>query len=544
MTPAKELPIVIEKSQEDVDQIIALVRSSNLPEGTKTFVIGCINLATWIPRALVEHKITVSNLKRLIFGKGDKATKQQDKSPKAEENTAAAEESETSSSNDESHEPKEPAGHGRLPHTAYINAQEHTIALDSLSAGQHCPHHCGGRLYSINPGILINIRGQNLASVDKYWIEKLRCALCNEVFSANVPPHVDKEKYHPSFKAMLALQKYYMAMPFHRQEYFQSLIGFPIPASTQWYLMEELAGCALLVFPTLEELAANGSLIHNNDTALRIIDTIRHNRLNPDKKRTGMYTTGILAQNGAHKIALFYNSQRHSGENMERLLNKRHKNNGKVIQMCDALSHNIPETHDTIVCNCLSHGFRKFDELQAFYPEHCIPIMKWLSIPFKIDEESKQLGHDEEQRLAYHQKHSLPAMLEAKEYMESLLSSQQVEPNESLGKAIKYMLKHWEKLTRFLQTPGAPIHNNDMERGLKIPIRGRNTWLFYKSEYGAMVGGVLTSIIYTCELSDINPFEYLIVLQVYKDQIVKEPQAWLPWNYENTLASLESSLAA
>jgi hypothetical protein len=62
MTPAKELPIVIEKSQEEVDQIVAMVRSSNLPEGTKPFVIGCINLASWIPRALVEHKITVSNL--------------------------------------------------------------------------------------------------------------------------------------------------------------------------------------------------------------------------------------------------------------------------------------------------------------------------------------------------------------------------------------------------------------------------------------------------------------------------------------------------
>ncbi|WP_238584468.1 IS66 family transposase [Legionella gratiana] len=35
------------------------------------------------------------------------------------------------------------------------------------------------------------------------------------------------------------------------------------------------------------------------------------------------------------------------------------------------------------------------------------------------------------------------------------------------------MLKHWEKLTHFLQIPGAPIHNNDLERGLKIPIRGR-----------------------------------------------------------------------
>ncbi|KGP62324.1 hypothetical protein EP47_01770 [Legionella norrlandica] len=52
--------------------------------------------------------------------------------------------------------------------------------MESLSAGQLCPHRCGGRLYSINPGILINIKGQNLASVDKYWIEKLRCALCPE----------------------------------------------------------------------------------------------------------------------------------------------------------------------------------------------------------------------------------------------------------------------------------------------------------------------------------------------------------------------------
>ncbi|WP_278043666.1 IS66 family transposase [Legionella cincinnatiensis] len=392
MTPAKELPNVIEKSQEDVDQIIALVHSSNLPEGTKPFIIGCIHLASWIPGALIEHKITVSNLKRLIFGKGDKTTNQQDKFPKAEENNADTEESETSPLNDENHESKEPTGHGRLPHTAYINAQEHSITLDSLSAGQLCPHHCGGKLYSINPGILINIKGQNLASVNKYWIEKLRCDLCNEIFSATIPVHVHQEKYHPSFKAILALQKYYMAMPFHRQEYVQSLFGFPIPASTQWQLMEELMACALLVFPALEEIAANGSLIHNDDTVLRIVDTIRHNRQNPDKKRIGMYTTGILAQNGAHKIALFYNSQCYSGENMERLLNKRHKKNGTVIQMCDALSHNIPVTHDTIVCNCLSHGFRKFDELQAFYPEHCLPIMKWLSIQLRWKRNQNNLG--------------------------------------------------------------------------------------------------------------------------------------------------------
>jgi transposase len=57
-----------------------------------------------------------------------------------------------------------------------------------------------------------------------------------------------------------------------------------------------------------------------------------------------------------------------------------------------------------------------------------------------------------------------------------------------------------------------------------------------------MIGGVLTSIIYTCALSGVNPLNYLIALQEYKDQIVKEPERWLPWCYQDTLATL--SLAA
>ena len=57
-----------------------------------------------------------------------------------------------------------------------------------------------------------------------------------------------------------------------------------------------------------------------------------------------------------------------------------------------------------------------------------------------------------------------------------------------------------------------------------------------------MIGGVLTSIIYTCALSGINPLHYLIALQENKSQIVKEPEKWLPWTYQETLATL--SLAA
>ena len=44
-------------------------------------------------------------------------------------------------------------------------------------------------------------------------------------------------------------------------------------------------------------MAANGHLVQNDDTFLRIVDVIRHNRQNPDEKRTGMFTTGILSHN-------------------------------------------------------------------------------------------------------------------------------------------------------------------------------------------------------------------------------------------------------
>jgi transposase len=100
------------------------------------------------------------------------------------------------------------------------------------------------------------------------------------------------------------------------------------------------------------------------------------------------------------------------------------------------------------------------------------------------------------------------------------------------------MLKHWQQLSQFIRVAGAPLDNNILERALKIPIRGRRTWLFYKTEYGAMIGGVLTSVIYTCALSGFNPLSYLIALQEHKNQIVKEPERWLPWCYQDTLATL------
>ena len=102
------------------------------------------------------------------------------------------------------------------------------------------------------------------------------------------------------------------------------------------------------------------------------------------------------------------------------------------------------------------------------------------------------------------------------------------------------MLKRWEPLTRFLSVPGAPLDNNLCERALKTAIRHRKNSLSYKTLRGAQVGDVFMSLIHTCHLNDVNPFDYLMAIQKHADCVLKALPEWLPWNYLKTLERLDT----
>ena len=78
-----ELPKVIDKSQADIDAAIDAIKDSDIPNGTKDFAISCIRLAVWLPKALFEHKIKLSNLRKLIFGFGRRNKKTSKKMPQS-----------------------------------------------------------------------------------------------------------------------------------------------------------------------------------------------------------------------------------------------------------------------------------------------------------------------------------------------------------------------------------------------------------------------------------------------------------------------------
>ena len=122
-------------------------------------------------------------------------------------------------------------------------------------------------------------------------------------------------------------------------------------------------------------------------------------------------------------------------------------------------------------------------------------------------------------------------------WLERQLDDKRVEPHSALGGAIRYMLRHWEKLTLFLRQAGAPLDNNVCERALKKAILHRKNALFYKTQNGACVGDLYMSLIYTCQLNQANPFDYLTQLQRHADALAASPQLWMPWNYRDAEAS-------
>ena len=183
---------------------------------------------------------------------------------------------------------------------------------------------------------------------------------------------------------------------------------------------------------------------------------------------------------------------------------------------------------------------RNFVDVATNFPSECRHVLELFKEIYKNDAIAKSQGMDAQQRLKFHQKHSAPVMQKFKEWLNEQFDQKKVEPNSGLGQAISYMLKHWQKLTRFLHVPGAPLDNNICEQALKRAICHRKNSLFYKTLHGAYVGDMYMSIIHTCILNSVNPFDYLVALQRHSSHVFKNPGQWMPWNYESTICSLPS----
>ena len=443
-------------------------------------------------------------------------------------------------------------GHGRNGAAAYPGAEKVTIHHGELRHGAGCPNCDRGKVYlQSNPKVLVRVTGMAPVNATVYALDRLRCNLCGVIFTAAAPPGIGEEKYDDGARAMVGLLKYGCGLPFHRLEKLQKSLGIPLPAATQWDLLEEAMPRLEPAHNELIRQAAQGEVVHNDDTPTKVLDLMKaasareasasSGEEDEGEKRTGVRTSAIVSEHQGHHIALFFTGHNHAGDNLKEVLAQRAAELGPPIQMCDALSHNTAGEFDTIVANCLGHARRRYVDVVENFPEEVRHVLETLREVYKNDAIAKNGKMSPAERLRFHQRQSGPLMGRLKRWMNQQFEQKLVEPNSGLGEAIRYMKKHWKKLILFLRVPGAPLDNNICERAIKKAILHRKNSLFYKTQNGARVGDAFMSLIHTAELAKVNPFDYLVALLRHHREVVTDPSRWMPWNYRDTLASLTTS---
>lgn len=542
-------PETVELSQEAHNELMQRLASDTLTADDRALLGKCLNFMAWLQDQLQYAKINLDKLRKLfniIPGNGQRHNKKKDlDSPALDLKEVSDNKDENDAVDINKADGKQPESRsrkgGRLPASGYVADETISLSYEYGQTGSPCPDGCGGRLYHYGESVVIRITGQGFAKVTQFNLEQLRCNRCGELKTASLPAAY-QQKYDARFKAILSLQKYYLGTPFYTIERFQSAIKQPLPDATQWMLCEEVADCVYPIRRILERLVAADDKVSYDDTRVRILSHLKSIMDNPKMKRRGCYTTAVLGAHQDHPITLFYSSPKHAGENMASILSLRDKALPPIKTMSDALSANLTHDFKVILCHCLSHGLRKFSELEYVFPEGCQFVLQILRKVYYFDEQTKKMGDDE--RLFYHQQHSLPLMNTLYAWLNQQRDERRVEPNSPLGKSINYMLRHWHALTQFTRVPGALIDNNHVERALKMPIRTRKMAMFHKTEHGAYVAALLMSLIQTAIDNNANPVDYLTALQENKSHVFKEPQLWLPWNYKHQLQSISDLTSA
>jgi transposase len=241
---------------------------------------------------------------------------------------------------------------------------------------------------------------------------------CGQVFTAPEPEEVGPEKYDETAVAMIAQLKYGSGAPFYRLEQLEGQLGILLAAATQWEVVEEAAE---FIKPARDELirrAAQGEVIHNDDTSMRLFRLARER----SDERTGVFTSGIVSTGQGWKIALYFTGPQHAGENIADVLKQRAKHASPPIQMCDALSRNVPKLPtgvEILLANCGPHGRRQFVEVAANFPDECRYVLEMLGKVYGHDAGARERGLRPKERLQFHQERSGPVMEQLQRWLEA-----------------------------------------------------------------------------------------------------------------------------
>lgn len=539
----------------EIEILIEKLEQNKLEERERRLIVALLRTFLYIVAQLQEKKITLLKIKEMIFGrKSEKNKKEKAGKGRDQASEGGSGDGESSEQSREPRNEKDESagaesaeafrGHGRNPVSAYPGAKKVRCRHWELQSGHDCPDlRCEGKVYrALRPHQFTQYTGQPAITVTIYEQEVMRCNDCGKEYEAPLPEGVSPKRYDETADATIAIVKSGLGTPYNRSAALQRDCGMPLSESVMAERCKAVAEALYPIYQEMKRQAADGKVFYGDDTPVRILELMKENKEKEPGERVGMQTSGIVVQTKEGDwIALYMSGRKHAGENLEELYEMRAPGLEPPIQMGDALPANWSGEKERIQAVCLAHARRKFWEIRSFYRVECEYVLERIGKVYQNEEATKEMSP--EMRLEYHRTQSGEIMEELREWMEREMAEKKVEPNSSLGKAIKYYLKNYPGLSAFLRHAEAPLDNNQAERALKPAVMIRKNSYFYKTGRGANVGAIILSMISSCRLNGTNVWNWMVSVLKRSSEVSGNPAAFLPWIYKGEAVE-EKSLAA
>ncbi|MDF0603893.1 IS66 family transposase [Psychromarinibacter sp. C21-152] len=182
------------------------------------------------------------------------------------------------------------------------------------------------------------------------------------------------------------------------------------------------------------------------------------------------------------------------------------------------------------IAYCWTHWRRRFVKFGQDTPSPiCEEMVARVSQLYAIEKEIR--GKDPETRRAVRQKLSKPIIDALLPWLEARL--QDLSSASDLARHIRYGLKRWDGLTRFLSDGRLEMDTNGVENAIRpIPLTRKNA-LFAGSDDGAETWARIASLIGTCRLNRVNPEAYVAATlrKILDQHMQSDIDELMPWSF-------------
>jgi len=355
---------------------------------------------------------------------------------------------------------------------------------------------------------------------------KYVCKQCETATTARIAPQpIPKSLASPGTLAYVATAKFCDGLPLYRQEQIFNRMGVDMVRNTLAHWMIRTSELLRPLYLCLQHEITHDDIAYSDETRLQVLKE-------PDRSaQTPSFMWCFIGGPPEKRSVMYhYNPSRAHTVLEEQLAGF------QGYLHCDgyAAYHTFAAEHAVKLQGCWMHARRKFHEITKIVKSsglahQAVAIIAKL---YKIEKQMKALKLKPDDIQPYRLKHSQPILDKFRQFIEH--HKPKVLPKSPLGKAFTYADNQWPHLVRFLEDGRLDIDNGLTERAIKPFVIGRKNFLFCNSVAGARAAEVIYSLIETCKLHQVEPYQYLrdVLTKLPAMTTLEEIETLLPFNIQ------------